>query len=215
MITTTSSACSTGPTSITVRAARRFSSNAASPAGNRLTTPSAISTPVIAARPKPRSLPTRSRKLKVIACTSPMQLMPTMPNQTAVGRRPTLAWSCPAATASATGKAASDTSEATPITPPKTMNSTGPLVAAISGGVAPRKTIPKTPSAMPTIANSRCGRSLRAIVPCVTLSAEPAASPATACSAAMLAKSLTIDTPKNARAAPANPSEATVRPCSL
>ena len=48
------------------RADQRFSSSAANADGNRLTMPSAINTPVTACRPKPRSLPTRSRKLKVI-----------------------------------------------------------------------------------------------------------------------------------------------------
>ena len=85
MMTTTSSACSTGPANSTPRAGQRLSSSAASPAGSKLTSPSATSTPVTACSPKPRSLPTRSRKLKVIDCTSPMHAMPTMPHHTAAG----------------------------------------------------------------------------------------------------------------------------------
>ena len=60
----------------------------------------------------------------------------------------------------------------------KVLNRTGPPKAAIRFGVAPRKTIAKTPSAMPTIANNRCGCRLCAIVPWVKLSAQPTDAPA-------------------------------------
>ena len=56
----------------------------------------------------------------------------------------------------------------------------GPPKAAMRFGVAPRKTMANTPSAMPTMANRRWGLALWAIVPWVKLNAQPTAAPATA-----------------------------------
>src|SRR5436309_12203876 len=64
---------------------------------------------------------------------------------------------------------------------------------------------------MPTSAKSRCGWPLRAMVPCVTLKALPAATPHSACSAASTPKSAVVDAmPKPSAAAP-KPSVATSR----
>ena len=93
----------------------------------------------------------------------------------------------------------------------KVLNSTGPPKAAMRLGVVPRKTIANTPSAIPTMAKSRCGLALWAIVPWVKLSAQPIATPATKCSTARGAKSETNAAARNARHASAKPAVAAVR----
>jgi hypothetical protein len=109
------------------------------------------------------------------------------------------------------GNASSATTAATAITAAKAWNSTVPPSAASSGGTAAKKATANTPSAMPTIANSRCGLALRAMVPWVTLSAAPADRPASACSTAMPAKSCITDAPKKASAARPKPNTVIMR----
>ena len=74
-------------------------------------------------------------------------------------------------------------------------------------GRRPRKTIANTPSAIPTMAKSRCGLALWAIVPWVKLSAQPIATPATKCNAQRRESSETMPLKKR-EAASAKPTAA-------
>src|SRR5690606_12539489 len=137
--------------------------------------------------------------------------MPAMPNQYTRGKAGSLAARSDAAAGNGAGdgKASADATAPTAITPANVLNNTAPPSAAISCGVPPRNTTANTPSAIPTIAKRRCGLALRAIVPWVTLSAEPAATPDSAWSTASSAYPVALDASQNVSAEIAKPALAT------
>jgi len=155
--------------------------------------------------------PARHASKNATARISAMQLMPATPNHTAGRRWETSSMMSSSLRAVVVGNATIAAIAAIAMTTAKVLKSTGPPRAAMRLGVVPRKMIANTPSAIPTMAKSRCGLALWAIVPWVKLRAQPTATPATKCNTARGAKSETIAAVRNARHASANPAAAAVR----
>ncbi|MNV80311.1 hypothetical protein D3C71_1739080 [compost metagenome] len=144
-----------------------------------------------------------------------MQATPAAPHQTARGSRDVAAFFCAASVPwSLSGKPINAKMAPAAMTAAKTWKSIAPPRVATRWVVPAMKMIPNTPRAIPTTANSRWGFALLAIVPCVTLKAAPAATPATTWRIASKPKPVVFDATANPRAANPKPIDATQRPTS-
>ena len=112
------------------------------------------------------------------------------------------------------GKSNAQVRAAIAIKAAKIRNRAAPPNAPTILGAEARKIIAKMPSARLTIAKSLCGLVARPTVPCVTESADPAATPAAAWQTAMIANAVWNEASPNATAESANPIAASSRPLS-